>query len=82
MAYDVMGRGAGYPRALAFGHLENFAAHFQAILDQPGPVLVAMKVTPEVENNPIGQRPRWQTRTREQVVRDLQAELGLSAAHG
>ena len=80
VAYDVMARGAGYPRAFAFDNLEDFAGNLKAILDQPGPVLVAMKVTPEVENNPIGQRPRWQTRTREQVVRDLKAELGLTTA--
>ncbi len=78
VAYDVMARGAGYPRAFAFDNLEDFAGQLKTILDQPGPVLVAMKVTPEVENNPIGQRPRWQTRTREQVVRDLKAELGLT----
>jgi thiamine pyrophosphate-dependent acetolactate synthase large subunit-like protein len=78
VAYDVMARGAGYPHAFAFENLEDFAGHLQAILDQPGPVLVAMKVTPEVENNPIGQRPRGQTRTREQVVRDLKTELGIT----
>ena len=78
VAYDVMARGAGYPRAFAIDNLEDFAGQLKAILDQPGPVLVAMKVTPEVENNPIGQRPRWQTRTRDQVVRDLRAELGLT----
>jgi thiamine pyrophosphate-dependent acetolactate synthase large subunit-like protein len=78
VAYDVMARGAGYPRAFAFDNLEDFAGQLKTILDQPGPVLVAMKVMPEVENNPIGQRPRWQTRTREQVVRDLKAELGLT----
>jgi thiamine pyrophosphate-dependent acetolactate synthase large subunit-like protein len=78
VAYDVMARGAGYPRAFAFDNLEDFAGNLKTILDQSGPVLVAMKVTPEVENNPIGQRPRWQTRTREQVVRNLKAELGLT----
>jgi len=78
VAYDVMARGAGYPRAFVFDNLEDLAGNLKAILEQPGPVLVAMKVTPEVENNPIGQRPRWQTRTRDQVVRDLRAELGLT----
>ena len=79
VAYDVMARGAGYPRTFAFESLEDFANHIQAILEQHGPVFVTMKVAPEVENNPIGQRPRWQTRTREQVVRDIKAELGLPA---
>jgi hypothetical protein len=37
-----------------------------------------MKVLPEIENEPIGRRQRWQTRRREQVVKDLQAELGIA----
>ena len=78
VAYDVIARGAGYPRAFAFETLEEFSSNIKAILDQPGPVFVAMKVVPEVENTPIGQRRRWQTRSREQVVQDLQAELGLT----
>ena len=58
--------------------LEDFASGIQAILDQPGPVFVAMKVVPEIENEPIGRRRRWQTHSREQVVQDLQVELGLT----
>jgi hypothetical protein len=42
-------------------------------------VFVAMKVVPEVINEPIGRRARWQTRTRDQAVRDLQKELGVAA---
>jgi thiamine pyrophosphate-dependent acetolactate synthase large subunit-like protein len=79
VAYEVMARGAGYPQAFAFEALEEFANHIKAILDQPGPVFVAMKVVAEIENLPIGQRRRWQTRSREQVLQDLQAELGISA---
>jgi hypothetical protein len=41
-------------------------------------VFVALKVVPEVENVPIGQRPRWQTRTRVRVLEDLRAELGIT----
>jgi len=78
VAYDVIARGAGYPRAFAFETLEDFAKNIQAILGQPGPVFVAMKVMPEIENAPIGQRRRWQTRSREQVLQDLQAELGIT----
>ncbi|OGA49035.1 MAG: hypothetical protein A3F74_28035 [Betaproteobacteria bacterium RIFCSPLOWO2_12_FULL_62_58] len=78
VAYDVIARGAGYPRAFAFDNLESFAINIEAILTQPGPVFVAMKVLPEVENKPIGQRKRWQTRTREQVLKDLRQELGIT----
>src|SRR6202795_2582602 len=61
VAYDVMARGAGYPRTFAFEKLEDFASNITAILHQPGPVFVAMKVVPEIENDPIGRRQRWQT---------------------
>src|SRR5262245_18968360 len=78
VAYDVIARGAGYPRAYAFDRLDDLEAKIAGILAAPGPVFVAMKVLPEVENEPIGRRRRWQTRSREQVVQDLQAELGLT----
>lgn len=77
VAYDVIARGCGYPRAFAFTELDEFSQHIKAILEAPGPVFVAMKVFPEVENVPIGQRRRWQTRTRDQVIRDLQKDLGV-----
>jgi thiamine pyrophosphate-dependent acetolactate synthase large subunit-like protein len=76
IAYDVVARGAGYPQTYAFDNLEDFSNNIKAILDQPGPVFVALKVDPEIENEPIGRRSRWQTRTREQVVKDLQKQLG------
>ena len=77
VAYDVIARGAGYPSAYAFDNLEDFTNKAAQILKEPGPVLVAMKVNPEVENEPIGSRRRWQTRTRDQVILDFQQELGI-----
>jgi thiamine pyrophosphate-dependent acetolactate synthase large subunit-like protein len=79
IAYEVIARGSGYPQAYAFNNLEDFSNNIKAILDQPGPVFVALKVLPEIENDPIGRRRRWQTRSRDQVVRDLQQELGINA---
>lgn len=79
VAYDVIARGSGYPRAFALETLEDFAKNIQAILEQPGPVFVAMKVFPEIENEPINRRRRWQTRTRDQAVQDLRRELQLPA---
>jgi thiamine pyrophosphate-dependent acetolactate synthase large subunit-like protein len=79
VAYDMLALGAGYPRAFAFTELADFSQHLPAILDQPGPAFIALKVLPEVENTPIGRRSRWQTRTRDKVVQDLCGELGLGA---
>lgn len=77
IAYDVIARGAGYPRAFAFDELDPFARELPSIMARPGPVFVALKVFPEVENEPIGRRRRWNTRNRTQVVKELRGELGL-----
>jgi thiamine pyrophosphate-dependent acetolactate synthase large subunit-like protein len=78
VAYDVIARGAGYPRSFAFTEFEQFSSALPEILNKPGPVFVAAKVVPEIENAPIGRRRRWQTRSRDQVIKDIRAELGIS----
>jgi thiamine pyrophosphate-dependent acetolactate synthase large subunit-like protein len=77
IAYEVLARGAGYPHAFAFAELDDFARALPEILERPGPVFVAAKVFPEIENEPIGRRRRWQTRTRTEILADLRAELGI-----
>ena len=62
-----------------FGKLRH-DLQLPGILAEPGPVFVALKVLPEVENTPIGRRSRWQTRTRDKVVQDLRTELGVGGA--
>ncbi len=79
IAYDRMALAAGYPRAHAFEDVADFARELPGILGRPGPVMIALKVYPEVENAPIGRRQRWQTRTRDQVLQDLRGGLGLAA---
>lgn len=76
VAYDVIAQGSGYPSTYSFDNLEDFANNIEAILSKPGPVFVAMKVAPEVENVPINQRVRWQKKTRDQTIADLQREIG------
>jgi len=80
VAYDALARGAGYPRAFAFAELDEFTRALPGILAGPGPVFVALKVMPQVENTPIGRRSRWQTRTRDKVITDLRGELGIKVA--
>ena len=77
VAYDAIARGAGYPAAYAFDDLEEFSNNIESILSRSGPVFVAMKVVPEIENEPIGRRRRWSNRSRDEVVRSLQQDLGL-----
>ena len=78
VAYDVMAKGAGYPRTYSFDNLEDFSNHIEEIMGGPGPVFVAMKVAPEVENVPIGQRVRWNTRSRDEVLEQVKKDLGVT----
>ena len=78
MAYDVLAKGCGYPSAHAFTNLESFSVNIARILSEPGPVMVAMKIVPEIENVPIGQRTPRLRRTKEQAIAELRAELGVN----
>ncbi len=77
VAYDIIAKGAGYPATYAFDNLEDFTNNIEQIMGQPGPVFVTMKVFPEIENEPIGSRRRWQTRSRDQVLSDIKEQLGV-----
>ena len=78
IAYDTLAKGCGYPSAYAYTNLESFSVNVKRILSESGPVFVAMKIVPEVENVPIGQRaPRLQ-RTKEQCIADFRKELGIN----
>ena len=75
VAYDTIAKGAGYPRAHAYSELDDLAGDLPGILEKPGPVFVALKVYPEVQNEAIGNRRPWQTRTRTEVIQDLRGKL-------
>jgi thiamine pyrophosphate-dependent acetolactate synthase large subunit-like protein len=74
--YAMIARGAGYPRAHNYAELDDFARDLPGILAAPGPVFVACKVWPDIENTPIGQRVRWRKRGADKVVQDLRGALG------
>jgi thiamine pyrophosphate-dependent acetolactate synthase large subunit-like protein len=74
--YAGLARASGYPRAHSFNALDDFSRELPAIMGAGGPVFIALKVQPEVENSPIGQRVRWRKRSADRVVADLRAGLG------
>ena len=76
--YDQIALGCGYPRAFAFDDLGAFSKALPDILEQKGPVFAAMKVKPEIENEAIGNRPKWRTRTQPKVVQDLKKALQIA----
>jgi phosphonopyruvate decarboxylase len=76
--YAGMAKEAGYAAAHSFDDLETFGRDVGNILSERGPVFVAIKVIPEVENEPIGRRQRRPMRNRAETIRDLQKELGIT----
>ena len=59
--YAGMAKEAGYTAAYRFDDLEEFDLNVGSILSEKGPVFVAIKVVPEIENEPIGRRQRRAT---------------------
>ncbi|CAI8053918.1 hypothetical protein GBAR_LOCUS29469 [Geodia barretti] len=74
-----MAKGAGYLSAYNFDDLEDFATSIEDIMQEDGPILIAIKVQPEIENLPIGLRERRVTRSRAETIKDLREELGIGA---
>ena len=63
----------------SFNDLEDLSLHLKEIMQQEGPVFVSIKVLPEVENLPIGQREKRKgRRSRLQMIEDFREELGIS----
>ncbi len=77
--YDMIAKGAGYKHTYAFTSLEEFTGAIGDIMNLRGPVFCALKIVPEIINEAIGRRPRWNTRTKDQVVADMRKELGITA---
>jgi sulfopyruvate decarboxylase subunit beta len=77
--YAGMAKEAGYAAAYEFDNLEDFATNVGNIMKETGPVFVAMKMVPMVENAPIALRQRSTARSRAETIRVLQKELGISA---
>jgi phosphonopyruvate decarboxylase len=76
--YAGMAKEAGYRAAYRFDDLETFGRDVGNILSERGPVFIAIKVIPEVENEPIGRRQRRPVRNRAETIRVLQEELGIT----
>jgi thiamine pyrophosphate-dependent acetolactate synthase large subunit-like protein len=76
--YAGLAKAAGYASTHSFTDLEDFATSIEAIMAEGGPVFVAVKIVPEVENLPIGMRTRVPARSRSETIRDLRQELGIA----
>jgi len=76
--YAMMAKGAGYPITYNFTDLEELSIHLEEIMDSEGPVFVAVKTKPEIENLPMGLREKRKARTRLETINDLRRTLNIS----
>ena len=76
--YAGMAKEAGYAAAYSFDNMDDIIENLEEILHQTGPVFIAVKVIPRVENEPIGRRERIPLPTRAASVKALQEELGIT----
>jgi phosphonopyruvate decarboxylase len=77
--YAGMAREAGYAATFEFDNLEEFTNSIENIMKEEGPVFVAMKMIPKIENEPIGRRVRKPQRSRAETITAVRAELGITA---
>jgi len=79
ISFTGMARAAGYASAYDFDNLEEFATQVEGILNEPGPVLVCVKTTP----NPRVGRQRAQEMTSRrrrgiaEAARELRQDFGV-----
>ncbi len=78
--YAGIAKEAGYAAAYRFDDLQDFERNLGKILNEKGPVFIAIKVIPAIENEPIGLRRRPAMRNRAQTIQDLRGELGITTA--
>jgi thiamine pyrophosphate-dependent acetolactate synthase large subunit-like protein len=76
--YAGMAKEAGYVAGYNIDSVEALERDLGQILQEQGPVFVAIKVVPAIENEPIGRRQRTPMRTRAETIRDLRQELGIT----
>ena len=72
-----MAKACGYTSGHSFEALEKFSENVEAILNEPGPTFVAMKIVPEIENEPIGRRTRVPSRSKGDIIKDLREDLKI-----
>jgi thiamine pyrophosphate-dependent acetolactate synthase large subunit-like protein len=76
--YAGLAGAAGYASTHSFTELEDFVTQVERILEEEGPIFVAIKIVPEIENLPIGMRTSAPRRGRNETIRDLRRELGIA----
>ena len=77
VSFAGMAREAGYAAAYEFDDLEDFASRADEVLEAQGPVFICVKTVPEIQNEPIGLRPRTGVKPTRVAIKDLMTSLGV-----
>ena len=77
--YAGMAKAIGYSSTHHFDDLEDFATKIESIMSEEGPVFISIKIDAEVQNMPVGLRDMTPARPRPQTIKELRAELGITA---
>ena len=75
LSFQGLAKEAGYAEAYEFDATEEFATNIGEILQKRSPVLVCLKVVPEIENVPIQFRQR-PSRNMKTAIRDMARLFG------
>ena len=76
ISFQGVAKEAGYAAAYEFDDTEDLATNIAGILLEKGPVLVCLKVVPEIENTPVQFRQR-SPRNVQMAIQDLARVFGL-----
>ena len=74
VSFAGLAKAAGYEATFEFDDLEELATGVDEVMSSAGPVLLSIKVVPEIENTPVRQRVRAVRRTPE-AIEDLARAL-------
>ena len=72
--FQGMAREAGYAAAYEFDDTEDLASNIHGVLAQKGPVLICLKIVPEIENTPVQFRA-WPRRTDTMAIDEVSRAL-------
>ncbi len=74
LSFQGLAQSAGYAASYDFDNLEELATSLPGIMRQKGPILVNLRIEPEIENTPIQLRERSR-RTMVHAIQDLKRVL-------
>ena len=74
--WEGMAKAAGYAKVFSFDNLEDLTTGLDEVFESEGPVVLQLRVEPEIENTPVQYRTR-PSRTVQMAIKELPETLGV-----